>query len=180
VSRVGKVPITVPDGVKVDVGADEIRVEGPRGALAQPILDGVSAALVDNQIRFTCERPNDRAARSFYGLLRTLVNNMVTGVTEGFQQELEIHGVGFRAEMEGSELVLVLGFSRSIRFPIPPGIECAVDKQTKLTIKGLDKQQVGQVAASIRKLRPPEPYQGKGIRYVGEQIRRKVGKTGAA
>jgi len=180
VSRVGKVPINVPSGVKVAVGAEEIRVEGPKGAMSQPMFDGVAVTVEENQVRLSCARPEDRIARSRFGLLRTLVGNMVTGVTDGFQQVLEIHGVGFRAELEGSELVLSLGFSDSIRFPLPDGIECSVDKQTRVSLKGIDKQLVGQVAASIRKLRPPEPYQGKGIRYAGEQIRRKVGKTGAA
>ena len=179
-SRVGKVPVSVPDGVKVTVGAEEIRVEGPKGALVQPTLDGVSVELEGNLIRVRCDRPEDRTARSRFGLLRTLLSNMVTGVTTGFEHGLEIHGVGFRAELAGSDLVLSLGFPEAKHFSIPDGIECSVEKQTKVLLKGIDKQKVGQVAASIRKLRPPEPYQGKGIRYANEQIRRKVGKTGAA
>ena len=179
-SRIGKLPVTIPDKVQATIADGAIRIAGPKGELTQPFLDGVEIAVEDQQIVVRCAKPDDRIARSRHGLMRTLLANMVTGVTKGFERVLEIHGVGFRAELEGQDLVLSLGFPEPKRFPLPAGVECKVENQTRVAISGISKQMVGQVAASIRKMRPPEPYQGKGIRYVDEQIKRKVGKSGAA
>ncbi|MDG2335469.1 MAG: 50S ribosomal protein L6 [Myxococcota bacterium] len=178
-SRIGKKPIALPDGVDVSVGDAEIKVKGPKGSLVGPLPSVISAAIEDGKLVLTRE-DDKKQTRAQHGLARALANNMVMGVTEGFSKSLEIEGVGYRAEVKGKTLMLTLGFSHPVEMPVPEGLSVAMDGNTKLKIEGTDKQAVGQFAADIRKLRPPEPYKGKGIRYEGEHIRRKVGKTGAA
>jgi len=176
-SRIGKVPVTVPSGVKVNLTNDLLSVEGAKGRLEQVLPEGIGLAIEGEQIKVVPE--NDlRKTRGFYGLTRSLIANMVQGVTEGFQKSLEINGVGYRAEVEGAQLTLSLGYSQPIKYTIPEGISVAVDKQTQVTVSGVDKQLVGQVAANIRAYRVVEPYKGKGIRYSGEKVRRKAGKAG--
>jgi large subunit ribosomal protein L6 len=174
-SRIGRKPITVPDGVEIDVGSERVDVKGPRGELSQ----GVSADMKIEQENgtLTVVRPTDRGEhRALHGLTRSLIANMVEGVTDGFEKRLEIQGVGYRAALRGSTLELSLGFSHPVSIEAPEGIEFEVPQPTEIIVRGIDKQQVGQVAADIRKRRPPEPYKGKGIRYRGEQVARKVGK----
>jgi large subunit ribosomal protein L6 len=178
-SRIGKQPVAIPDGVTVSIGEGQLEVKGPKGTLVGPLPTVVSAEINDGAVVFT--RTGDTPdVRAKHGLARALTNNMVVGVTQGFSKALQIEGVGYRAEMKGKELVLTLGFSHPVNMPVPEGLSVKVDGTTRLTIEGIDKQAVGQFAADVRKLRPPEPYKGKGIRYEGEYIRRKVGKTGAA
>jgi large subunit ribosomal protein L6 len=177
-SRIGKLPISVPSGVDVTIDGPVVNVKGPKGTLthtlAEPITierqeDGTLAVL----------RPNDeRRSRSLHGLSRTLVNNMIIGVTQGYEKKMEIHGVGYRVTAKGKDLEFALGYSHSVPVPAPDGISFAVETPTRFSVAGIDKQQVGEVAANIRKLRKPDPYKGKGVRYSGEKIRRKVGKTG--
>ena len=177
-SRVGKQPIAVPDGVQVSVVQNHIQIKGPKGQLEWDFHPEMQVTLDKGQIMVG--RPDDQKLhRALHGLTRTLVCNMVTGVTQGFTKALEIVGVGYRANVEGHNLGLQLGFSHPVRFPIPQGIQIEVEKQTKIYVKGIDKQQVGQIAANIRALRPPEPYKGKGIKYADETIKRKAGKSGA-
>lgn len=177
-SRVGKQPISLPSEVKVTLSDGKIQVTGPKGTLERQLSRGVHVRVEDNQI--LVQRPDDsRQARAIHGLTRTLLSNMVLGVSQGFEKKLEIVGVGYRAERKGDGLLLTLGYSRPILYPLPPGIDVSVEKQVSLTVKGIDKELVGAVAAKIRSLRPPEPYKGKGIRYVGESVRRKVGKAKA-
>jgi len=177
-SRIGKQPITIPSGVTVNVGDGQIQVKGPKGQLSGPVPEGITASIDDGQLSFV--RPDDsKLARSNHGLARALANNMVVGCSEGFVKRLEIEGVGYRADVQGKVLNLLLGFSHPVNMPIPEGLEVAVDANTKVSIEGADKQVVGQFAADIRSLRPPEPYKGKGVRYEDEHIRRKVGKAGA-
>lgn len=177
-SRVGKKPIPIPSGVKVHVGGNTVRVEGPRGTLALTPNLAIAVAVEGNQV--VCRRPSDgRLHRALHGLTRSLVANMITGVTRGFEKRLDLVGVGYRAGVQGQNLTLTLGLSHPIVFPIPPDLKIAVKDQTQITISGMDKQKVGAVAATLRRFRPPEPYKGKGIIYAGEQIRRKAGKTGA-
>jgi large subunit ribosomal protein L6 len=174
-SRIGRKPITVPDGVEIDVGSERVNVKGPRGELSQ----GVSADMKIEQENgtLTVARPTDRGEhRALHGLTRSLIANMVEGVTDGFEKRLEIQGVGYRAALRGNTLELSLGFSHPVSIEAPEGIEFEVPQPTEIVVRGIDKQQVGQVAADIRKRRPPEPYKGKGIRYRGEQVARKVGK----
>lgn len=178
-SRIGKLPILIPEKVKVTVGNFEVHVEGPNGKLRVPFKSPMTVSVKDNHISVT--RPDDSiAARSLHGLTRTLIANAVKGVTSGFEEILEINGVGYRAEVSGKNLVLNLGFSHQIDFPIPDGIHCTVEKQTKIIIKGADKALVGQTAATIRSFKKTEPYKGKGVKYADEHPRRKVGKQGAA
>ena len=177
-SRIGKKPIPVPKGVTVTVGADAVEVKGPKGALTQPLPPGVSFRLDGAELLAETVR-KDRALGKFHGLARSLVANAVTGVTQGFKKELDIVGVGYRAELKGKQVVFALGYSHPIVFDIPAGIDVAVDKQTHVTISGIDRQLVGQVAANIRRLRKPDPYKQKGVRYTGEVLKKKVGKTGA-
>ena len=178
-SRVGNAPITVPSGVDLAVSGNEMRVKGPKGALARSIPAGIALDVSDGTATF--KRPDDsKTARSAHGLARALLANMVTGVTDGFKKVLEIQGVGYRADASGKKLNLVLGFSHPVEMPIPEGLKVSVENNTLITVEGIDKEKVGQFAADVRKFRPPEPYKGKGIRYQGEQIRRKVGKAGAA
>lgn len=178
-SRIGKLPITVPSGVDVTIDDRTVKVKGPKGELQHTIAEPIEVSRGDEgQIEVT--RPNDeRKSRALHGLSRTLVNNMVIGVTTGYEKKLEIVGVGYRVVPKGpTQLELSLGYSHSITFDAPEGVTFTVEGPTRLTVLGIDKQSVGETAANIRKLRKPEPYKGKGIRYAGEQIRRKVGKAG--
>jgi large subunit ribosomal protein L6 len=171
-------PIALPKEVKVACDPSKVEVTGPKGLLTQPLPPGISVSVDGGKI--LVQRANDqRTTRALQGLTRSLVTNMVTGVTKGFEKRLEIIGVGFRADLQGNSLKLTLGFSHPILYPVPKGIKVEVDKQTLITVKGIDKQQVGVVAAQLRSIKLPEPYKGKGIRYLGERIRKKVGKTKA-
>ena len=175
-SRIGRIPVEIPAGVKVSRDHSVIRVEGPKGKLSLEVPGGVDVILGDRVVEVT--RPSDgRIERSLHGLIRTLVANMVKGVSIGFEKSLEISGVGYRAEVGGSTLKLVIGFSAPVEYPIPEGIHIKVDKLVNILVAGIDKQLVGRVAAEIRSLKKPEPYKGKGIKYLGEKIRRKVGKS---
>jgi large subunit ribosomal protein L6 len=175
VSRIGRQPIAVPSGVEVRIEPDEVRVKGPKGELAERIPRDITVAEQDGQLVVT--RPTDRGEhRALHGLVRTLVANMVTGVTDGFEKRLEIQGVGYRAQLKGKDLELALGYSHPVSVPAPSGIEFEVPQPTRIIVRGISKQQVGEIAANIRKRRPPEPYKGKGIRYEGEYVARKVGK----
>jgi large subunit ribosomal protein L6 len=176
-SRIGKQPIEIPAGVKVSLDSQKVTVTGPKGTLSRTILDTVSVALTDKSM--TVSRADESLkSRSAHGLTRTLLNNMVTGVTKGFERALEINGVGYRAELKGDILNLSLGYSHPINFQLPAGITVEVDKMTKLLVKGIDRELVGQTAAKIREFRSPEPYKGKGVKYADETILRKAGKTG--
>lgn len=175
-SRIGKKPIQIPNNVKVGISADIILVEGPKGKLTYQVRPNVKAEVKEGQIIISVDS-NDKSVMSLHGLTRTLINNMIIGVTSGFQKELEIIGVGFRAQVSGKKLVMQLGFSHPVEFHIPEGIVIETPKPTQIVIKGIDKQKVGEVAAEIRAIYPPEPYKGKGIRYVGEYVRKKVGKA---
>ena len=175
-SRIGRIPVEIPAGVKVSRDHSVIRVEGPKGKLSLEVPGGVDVILGDRVVEVT--RPSDgRIERSLHGLVRTLVANMVKGVSIGFEKSLEISGVGYRAEVGGSTLKLIIGFSAPVEYPIPEGVHIKVDKLVNILVSGIDKQLVGRVAAEIRSLKKPEPYKGKGIKYLGEQIRRKVGKS---
>ena len=177
-SRVGRKVIVVPSGVKVSVKETEIEVQGPKGKLKTPVPPGIKFTLAGAEL--SCQRANDeRQQRAFHGLARALAQNAIKGVTEGFSKELDIVGVGYRAALDGNKVTFALGYSHPVEFPIPPGIKIAIDKQTHLTVSGIDRQQVGQVAAEIRDLRRPDPYKQKGIRYVGEVLKKKAGKAGA-
>jgi len=176
-SRIGKKPITLPDKVKLNVGgAGEVHVEGPKGKLSWTLPPAIKARVEGTSVIFD-RKDETRQVRALHGLSRALVSNMVTGVSAGFSKDLEIQGVGFKAAVQGDNLNLSLGFSHAILFPIPKGIKITVTENTKIKIEGADKQIVGQVAADIRAYYPPEPYKGKGVRYAGEQVRRKEGKT---
>jgi large subunit ribosomal protein L6 len=176
-SRIGKKPIAVPAGVKVEVKGGLVSVKGQKGALQRPLLDGIEVDVTDAQL-LVKRKADDKRSRSFHGLMRTLVANMVEGVSKGFEKKLEIVGIGYRSELRGENLALYLGYSHPIDFPLPKGISAEVEKQTLLTIKGIDKELVGQIAAKIRDLRKPDPYKGKGVKYAGEVLRKKAGKTG--
>jgi large subunit ribosomal protein L6 len=177
-SRIGKKPIPLPQGVKFEVKGNTVVVEGPKGQVKNHLPPGVKLLQADGHIQVT--RDDDEHA-AVHGLVRALVNNAVEGVTKGWTRELEIVGIGYRAELKGkSTVVFTLGYSHPIEYPLPTGVTAAVDpKQTRLTISGIDRQKVGQVAAEMRGLRPPDPYKQKGVRYVGERLKKKVGKTGA-
>ena len=178
-SRIGKLPIPLPSGVEVKSGAEGVQVKGPKGMMSAKLPDRIAVEVADGEIRFT--RPDEtRESRALHGLARALTANLVTGVTEGFKKSLEIQGVGYRASVSGNTLNLLLGYSHPVDMPIPKGLSVSVEGGTQLVVEGIDKQLVGQFAADIRAKRPPEPYKGKGVRYTGEQVRRKVGKTGAA
>ena len=178
-SRIGRQPIPVPDKVNVALEGQHITVKGPKGELALDVHPQMSVALEDGELRVT--RPSDQPQdRALHGLTRALLANMVLGVTDGFVRTLEIQGVGYRAELKGKSLHLALGFSHPVQFDPPEGVELEVPNQTTIIVRGADKQAVGQAAAVIRGFRPPEPYKGKGIRYQGEQVRRKAGKTAGA
>lgn len=178
-SRVGRKPILIPKGVTVAVEGETVRVEGPKGKLSRVVPAALTVSLQDS--RLLVQRSSDhRTVRALHGLTRALLANMVQGVTEGFEKKLEIVGIGYRAQLQGRALQLTLGYSHPVIFPLPEGIQAEMDKQTSVTIRGADKELVGQTAAKLRALRKPDPYKGKGIRYVGEMIRRKVGKKAAA
>jgi large subunit ribosomal protein L6 len=177
-SRIGKKPIQIPAGVKVKVAADAIEVQGPKGTLRQPFPSQIAFA-VEGQELIAKPTREDKELSKFHGLARSLVANAVTGVTQGFKKELDIVGVGYRAEVKGRQVQFALGYSHPIIFDIPQGIEIAIEKQTHVTVTGIDRQLVGQVAANIRQMRKPDPYQQKGVRYTGEQLKKKAGKTGA-
>jgi len=179
-SRVGKLPVKVPEKVKVSVDGNVIKVEGPKGKMSFPVNPIMKVVVEKGEVKVA--RPDDsRLARGLHGLTRTLVKNAVEGVVKGYERSLEISGVGFKAEPKGKELLFTLGYSHPINFPLPDGITAEVDaKQTRVTVRGADKHLVGLIAAKIRSLKPPEPYKGKGIKYVEERVRRKEGKTGAA
>jgi large subunit ribosomal protein L6 len=177
-SRVGRKVIAIPKDVKVQVGDSRVDVQGPKGKLSTPVPPGITFTLEGTELR--CQRRNDeRQQRAFHGLARALAQNAIKGVTEGFSKELDIVGVGYKAAVEGNKVVFALGFSHPVVYPIPEGIKIAVEKQTRVTVSGIDRQQVGQVAAEIRSLRKPDPYKQKGIRYVGEILKKKAGKAGA-
>lgn len=174
-SRIGKLPIEIPDGVDVEIKDGLAHVKGPRGELQQRVSTDLRFEREDSKL--TVKRPTDRKDhRSLHGLTRTLLYNMVMGVTQGFEKRLEIQGVGYRAQLRGDALELALGYSHPIRVEAPQGIEFEVPVPTQIIVRGNDKQMVGEIAARIRKARPPEPYKGKGVRYAGEQVSRKVGK----
>lgn len=177
-SRIGRMPIVLPKEVQVSYTPPRVEVKGPGGRAVHEIPSGLTLSLDSGKLTVH-RQSDDRTIRSLHGLTRSLLANMVAGVTQGFKKQLEIVGVGFKAEVEGKTLKLSLGFSHPVVYPLPEGIQAEVEKQTVITIKGIDKQQVGNVAAQIRAIKPPEPYKGKGIRYVGEHIRKKVGKTKA-
>jgi large subunit ribosomal protein L6 len=179
-SRVGKLPVKIPEKVKVSVDGAVVKVEGPKGKMSFPFNTRVAVAVDKGEVKVT--RPDEtRESRSLHGLTRTLVKNAVEGVVKGYERMLEISGVGFKAEVKGKDVHFVLGFSHPIVFRLPEGITAEVDaKQTKITVRGVDKHLLGLTAAKIRALRPPEPYKGKGIKYATEHVRRKEGKTGAA
>ncbi|AOX06232.1 50S ribosomal protein L6 [Corynebacterium sp. NML98-0116] len=176
-SRVGNAPIAIPNGAEVKINGQVVEVKGPKGSLNFELPEPITAAVEDNEI--VVSRPDDhRKHRALHGLSRSMVNNLVVGVTEGYKINMEIFGVGYRVQAKGKNLEFSLGYSHPILIEAPEGISFAVDGNTKFSIEGIDKQQVGQIAANIRRLRKDDPYKGKGIRYEGEQIRRKVGKTG--
>jgi large subunit ribosomal protein L6 len=177
-SRIGKLPIEIPSGVKITLDNLIVKVEGPKGTLSRPVMEGISVLLDDNKQILVTRSDDEPKSRSYHGLTRSLVNNMVVGVTKGFETILDITGVGYRAEVKGEILTLSLGYSHPINFPLPTGISIEVEKMTKVFVRGADKELVGQTAAKIRSFRPPEPYKGKGIKYSDEKILRKAGKTG--
>lgn len=176
-SRIGKLPIRVPQGVSVDVSGGTVTVKGPRGTLTQTFQPEVSVSVAENTVRVS-RNSDSKRARSMHGLYRNLVQNMVTGVSAGFTRALLINGVGYRAEVQGKVLVLNLGYSNPVEYPIPDDLAITCEGPTKISVEGIDKQRVGQTSAEIRSIRPPEPYKGKGVRYENEYVRRKVGKAG--
>ena len=177
-SRIGRLPVAVPSAVTVSVSGGKVEVKGPKGSLSETIPALVDIAVADGVVTLT--RSNDsKPAKSRHGLMRALVQNMVTGVSEGYEKELTTVGVGYRAALQGKNLELQVGFSHPVSIECPDGVEFEVPEQTRIIVRGIDKELVGQVAADIRAVRPPEPYKGKGIRYAGEYVRRKAGKAGA-
>ena len=177
-SRIGKKPITLPKGVTVKIDTGAVEVQGPKGKMRQAFPVGINFELADGHL-LAKRATADPGLAKFHGLARTLIANAVQGVTEGFKKELDIVGVGYRAELKGKEVHFALGYSHPVVFPIPTGIDVAVDKNTHITVTGADRQMVGQVAANMRRLRKPDPYKQKGVRYTGEILKKKVGKTGA-
>jgi large subunit ribosomal protein L6 len=176
-SRIGRLPVTVPAGVDIAIEGQTVKVKGPKGELSHVVAEPITVEQADAVLEV--KRPDDgRTSRSLHGLTRSLINNMVLGVTEGYEKKLEIHGTGYRVQAKGSNLEFALGYSHSITVEPPAGITFVVENPTRFSVQGIDKQLVGEVAANIRKLRKPDPYKGKGVRYAGEQIRRKVGKAG--
>ena len=178
-SRIGKKPIPVPDGVKIQVDGGVVRAEGPKGKLMQPLATGMSATL-DGKVLTITRGDDSRTARALHGLTRSLVANMVSGVKDGYERKLEIVGIGYRAQLQGKNIQLALGYSHPVIFPLPDGITAEIEKQVSVTLKGADKALLGQTAAKLRALRKPDPYKGKGIKYSDEFIRRKVGKKAGA
>src|SRR3954462_10224217 len=177
-SRIGKKPIAIPKGVTVKVAGDAVEVQGPKGKLRQPLPPGIVFAQNGAELVASLAR-EEAELRKFHGLARSLAANAVAGVTDGFKKELDIVGIGYRAELKGKQVVFALGYSHPIVFDIPNGIDITIDKQTHVTVTGVDRQLVGQVAANIRRMRKPDPYKQKGVRYMGEVLKKKVGKTGA-
>lgn len=176
-SRVGLKPIPIPSGVEVKVGDRQVSVKGPLGSLQWTLGEGVSVAVADGEVRVT--RVNDEPKyRAMHGMVRAELSNLIHGVTKGYERTLEIQGVGYRGQVQGKKLSLTVGFTHPVEYPLPDGIEAKVDKQTIVTVRGIDKRQVGQVAADIRGLKAPDVYKQKGIRYAGERLRKKEGKTG--
>ncbi|HVT21438.1 MAG TPA: 50S ribosomal protein L6 [Mycobacteriales bacterium] len=176
-SRIGKLPIPVPSGVEVTISGRDIRVKGPKGELSHTVVEPITVEQVDGEL--LVKRPDDeRDSKARHGLTRTLVNNMVIGVTDGFSKTLEIVGTGYRVQAKGKDLEFALGFSHPVPVPAPDGISFAVESPTRFVVSGIDKQKVGETAANIRKIRKPEPYKGKGVRYADEVVRRKAGKAG--
>jgi large subunit ribosomal protein L6 len=176
-SRIGRLPVTIPSGVQVTIDGRDVTVQGPKGTLQHTVADPIDVVREDGVIRVT--RPNDEGpVRALHGLSRTLIANMVTGVTDGYRKTLEIVGVGYRVQAKGDDLEFALGFSHPVTIHPPEGITFRVETPTRFVVEGIDKQAVGEIAAQIRKLRKPDPYKGKGVRYQGEKIRRKVGKAG--
>ncbi len=174
-SRIGRKPVAIPDGVTVEIEPGRVAVKGPKGELSQAISPEMEVVVEDATL--TVKRPTDRGEhRALHGLTRSLIANMVEGVTSGYERRLEIQGVGYRARLQGKALELSVGYSHPVSVQAPDGIEFEVPQPTEIVVRGIDKQQVGEIAARIRRVRPPEPYKGKGIRYAGEQVRRKVGK----
>ncbi|MBI1886154.1 MAG: 50S ribosomal protein L6 [Chloroflexi bacterium] len=178
-SRIGQLPIPLPSSVQVQIEGSRVSVKGPKGELSRDFDQDIVVEMADGQL--LVKRPTDQPRhRALHGLTRSLLANMVTGVSEGFTKALELQGVGYRAQMQGPNLVLAVGYSRPVEVPPPPGIEFEVDGTSRVLIRGIDRELVGQVAADVRAVRPPEPYKGKGIRYAGEYVRRKAGKAGKA
>jgi large subunit ribosomal protein L6 len=177
-SRIGKLPIPVPSGVDVSVEAGTVVVKGPKGSLTHKVADPIGVSRGDNGDLLITRPDDERASRALHGLTRSLIANMVTGVTQGYEKKLEIVGTGYRVQARGQALEFALGYSHPITINPPDGISFAVEAPTRFSVSGIDKQQVGEVAANLRKLRKPDPYKGKGVRYAGEQIKRKVGKAG--
>ena len=178
-SRIGKKPITLPKNVKISQSDGIVKVEGPKGTLSSKLPDGITMVVSDNNLSIE-RKSEERLVRSYHGLARTLINNMVTGVSTGFEKGLEISGVGYRAEANDKSLKFILGFSSPVQYDIPKGIDIKIDKQVNIVVSGIDKELVGRVAAEIRALRKPEPYKGKGIKYANEYIKRKAGKSAGA
>ncbi|KDN20759.1 MULTISPECIES: 50S ribosomal protein L6 [Amycolatopsis] len=177
-SRIGKLPVAVPSGVEVTIDGQLIKVKGPKGTLEHTVAEPITVER-DEDGTLLVKRPDDeRTSKALHGLTRTLVNNLVVGVTAGYEKKMEIHGVGYRVQAKGSDLEFALGYSHPVKIEAPEGITFKVETPTRFSVSGIDKQKVGQISAVIRKLRRPDPYKGKGLRYEGEKIRRKVGKTG--
>jgi large subunit ribosomal protein L6 len=177
-SRIGKLPVPVPSGVDVTIEGQKVTVKGPKGTLSHTVVDPISVGRNDDGTILVTRPDDERRNRAMHGLSRSLINNLVVGVTAGYEKRMEIHGVGYRVALKGSTLEFTLGYSHPITVAAPEGITFAVETPTRFSIQGINKQLVGEVAANIRKLRKPDPYKGKGVRYAGENIRRKVGKTG--
>ena len=177
-SRIGKQPVPVPSGVDVTIDGQNVSVKGPKGTLALAVAEPISVSRNEDGAIIVTRPDDERRSRSLHGLSRTLVANLITGVTEGYTTKMEIFGVGYRVQLKGSNLEFALGYSHPVVIEPPEGITFAVESPTKFSVFGIDKQKVGQISAVIRRLRRPDPYKGKGVRYEGEQIRRKVGKTG--
>jgi large subunit ribosomal protein L6 len=177
-SRIGKLPIPVPQGVTIHVERPYVQVKGPRGEMVRRVEDEIEVTVDDGKV-WVKRSQDDREARSLHGLTRTLINNMTLGVTKGFEKVLDIEGIGYRADLQGNTLTLSLGYSHPIKYEVPAGIKVKVDKQTRITVEGNDKYLVGEVAAKIRRFRKPDVYKGKGVKYAGEVIKKKVGKAGA-
>ncbi len=174
-SRIGKQPITLPSGVSATISADSVSVKGPKGELSSPLFDGITVAQEGNELQLTCADMETKETKAKFGLARALLANVVTGVSTGFEKVLELKGVGYRAQVQGTNLNLSLGFSHPVIYAVPQGVEAKVDA-SRIILTGIDKQKVGQAAAEIRAFRPPEPYKGKGVRYVDERVMMKEGK----
>ncbi|EJF47768.1 50S ribosomal protein L6 [Actinomyces massiliensis] len=177
-SRIGRLPVPVPTGVDVTITGNDVTVKGPKGTLSRTIAQQLSVTRQEDGSILVTRPDDERESRSLHGLSRTLINNMVVGVTEGYSKQLEIVGTGYRVVQKGTGIELSLGFSHTVSVDAPEGVELKVDGNLKIIVSGISKEQVGEVAANIRKIRPPEPYKGKGVRYAGENVRRKVGKAG--